>query len=140
MQILILRTSNNVFGIPQANKKLVGLMKDECNGSIMTYFVGLRSKMYSIRVNGQAHMKKAKGVKNGVVSKTINFDDYHDCLLNLRTQYRQQCIIQSKAHVVRTVKQTKLALSPHKNKRYLMPNETDTLPWGHYKINKIDED
>ena len=73
----------------------------------MTEFIGLRSKMYSIRVNGQDHIKKAKGVKTGVISKTINFDDYLDCLLNSATQYRHQCIIQSKAHVVRTVKQKK---------------------------------
>ena len=78
-------------------------MKDECNGCIMTEFIGLHSKIYSICVNGQHHMKKAKGVKTGDVSKTINFDDYLDCLLNSATQYRHQCIIQSKSHVVRTV-------------------------------------
>ena len=73
----------------------------------MTEFIGLRSKMYSIRGNGQDPMKKAKSMKTGVVSKTINFDHYLDCLLNSATQYSHQCIIQSRAHVVRTVTKKK---------------------------------
>ena len=35
----------NQFGMPCANKKVVGLMKDECNGNVMLEFVGLHSKM-----------------------------------------------------------------------------------------------
>ena len=61
--------------------------------------------MYSIRINGQDSVKKVKGVKTGVVDKTTTFDDYVDCLLNSSTQHRQQFVIQSKAHVVRTIKQ-----------------------------------
>ena len=38
-------------------------MKDEGNSKIVTEFVGLKSKMYSICVNGQDFVKKAKGVK-----------------------------------------------------------------------------
>ena len=71
---------NNCFQLPRVNKKIVGLMKDECNGEIMTEFVGFRAKMYSARVNGEDRMKKCKGVKTSVVKKTINFEDYFDCL------------------------------------------------------------
>jgi len=47
-------------------------MKDENNSAIITEFVGLRAKMYALRVEG----KKAKGVKSNVVARSITFEDY----------------------------------------------------------------
>ena len=127
--------SENIFNMPHANKKIVGLMKDECNGQILTEFVGLRSKMYSTRVDGQDHMKKIKGIKVSVVKKTIKFDDFVDCLQNLSIKKRQQYSIRSRLHNVETIKQLKIALSPYDDKRCVQDNNIDTLAWGHYKIN-----
>ncbi|XP_033217674.1 uncharacterized protein LOC117173297 [Belonocnema kinseyi] len=58
---------DNVFDMPQANKKVLGIMKYECSGQIVTEFVGLQSKMYSLRVNGEDFVKKSKGVKAAVL-------------------------------------------------------------------------
>ncbi|XP_031784148.1 uncharacterized protein LOC116417095 isoform X2 [Nasonia vitripennis] len=126
--------ADNVFNMPCVNKKVVGLMKDECNGQILTEFVGLRSKMYSTRVNNQDSMKKIKGIKASVVKKTIEFNDYLDCLRNSRIQSREQYAIRSKLHKVETIRQRKIALSPYDDKRFLQDNTIDTIAWGHYQI------
>ncbi|XP_036138928.1 uncharacterized protein LOC118644448 [Monomorium pharaonis] len=125
---------NNAYNMPLENKKVPGLMKDENNGAIMTEFVGLRAKMYALRVDGKEDTKKIKGVKSNVVARTITFDDYTRCLRDEIEMTRQQTCVRSKLHEVYTISETKIALSPYDDKRYIVPNSTDTLPWGHYQI------
>ena len=127
-------SENNVYGMPRANKKVPGLMKDENNGAIMTEFVGLRAKMYALRVDGKEDTKKIKGVKKNVVERTITFDDYTRCLNEEIELTRRQSCIRSKLHEVYTVSESKLALSPYDDKRYIVSGSTDTLPWGHYRV------
>ncbi|XP_018396274.1 PREDICTED: uncharacterized protein LOC108774621 [Cyphomyrmex costatus] len=126
--------ANNAYGMPLANKKVPGLMKDENNGAIMTEFVGLRAKMYALRVDGKRDTKKAKGVKSSVVARTISFEDYTRCLKEDIEMTRRQACIRSKLHRVYTVSEKKIALSPYDDKRYVVPESTNTLPWGHYRI------
>ena len=45
------------------NKKVIGLMKDELGGKIMTKFVGLRAKTYSHLIDDGNEDKKAKHTK-----------------------------------------------------------------------------
>ncbi|KAL6416803.1 hypothetical protein ACFW04_014829 [Cataglyphis niger] len=114
---------NNVYGMPLVNKRILGLMKDENNGAIMTEFVGLRAKMYKI-----------KGVKSAVVARMITFDDYARCLRRDIEITREQSCLRSKLHEMYSISESKIALSPYDDKRYIVPETTNTLPWGHYKI------
>lgn len=52
--------SDNVYNLPQVNKKVVGLMKDENNGKVITKYVGLRSKMYAYVLEGDHVVKKTR--------------------------------------------------------------------------------
>ena len=44
-------------------KNVIGLMKDELGGKIMTKFIGLRAKTYSYLIDNDSEDKKAKGTK-----------------------------------------------------------------------------
>ena len=46
-------------------------MKDEFKGKIISEFVGLKSKMYSLIAVDSEEVKKAKGVNKNVVKKNI---------------------------------------------------------------------
>ena len=51
------------------NKKIIGLMKDELSGKIITEFVTLRPKTYSYLTDDGKEDKKAKGTKKCVIKK-----------------------------------------------------------------------
>ena len=51
------------------NKKIIGLMKDELSGKIITEFVTLRPKTYSYLADDGKEDKKAKGTKKCVIKK-----------------------------------------------------------------------
>ena len=51
------------------NKKVIGLMKDELGGKIITEFVTLRPKTYSFLNDDAKEDKKAKGTKKCVIKK-----------------------------------------------------------------------
>ena len=125
-------------GMPGANKKVVGLMKDECNGNVMLEFVAIRSKMYGVRIEDQKPIKKAKCVKFSVVKANIGFEDYVRCLREQHILKKEQRNIRSHLHVIRTEKEQKIALSPHDDKRHLVLGETDSLPCGHFSIREYE--
>ena len=68
------------------NKKVIGLMKDELGGTIMTEFVSLRPKLYSYKKQDGSEDKKCKGIKKYAVKKTLTFEDYKNCLFEDSTE------------------------------------------------------
>ncbi|XP_025154408.1 uncharacterized protein LOC112588477 [Harpegnathos saltator] len=113
-------SQNNIYSMPLKNKKIPGLMKDENNGAIMTEFVELRAKMYVLKVEGKKDNKRAKGVKRNIIARTINFNDYTYCLREEIETSQRQSYIRSKLHEVYTIFETKTALSPYDDKRYIV--------------------
>ena len=63
------------------NKKVIGLMKDELGGKIITEFVTLRPKSYSYLTDDGKEDKNAKGAKKCVIKRMIKFNDYKNFLL-----------------------------------------------------------
>ena len=114
------------------NKKVIGLMKDELGGEIMTEFVTLRPKMYAYKT-GESESKKCKEIKKCVVEKTISFEDYKNCLLSKETSYRSQLMFRFSKHEVRTSEVNKLELSRDDDKRITI-NGINSLARGHYRM------
>ena len=78
-------TSNYICNRPlpiNVNKKVVGLMKDELGGGIITEFVALRPKAYSYKTDDNIELKKAKRTKKCVINKILSFSDYKNCLFD----------------------------------------------------------
>ena len=118
------------------NKKVLGKFKDECNGAAPAEFVGLRPKMYSLKIPEQKDKKTAKGVQ-GSAQKKITHADYRRCLLSEETadkqQHVKQCAIRHTKHILYSVEQNKVGLCAYDNKRYLL-NDVDSLAYGHVGI------
>ena len=66
------------------NEKVIGLMKDELGGRVITEFVTLRPKTYSYLTDHCKEDKKAKGTKKCVIKRMIKFNDYKNCLLKMK--------------------------------------------------------
>ena len=61
------------------NKKVIGLMKDELGGKIITEFITLKPKTYSYLTDDCKEDKKAKGIKKCVIKRMIKFNDFKNC-------------------------------------------------------------
>ena len=113
------------------NKKVMGVMKDKLEGNIMTEFVVLRPKIYSYKKLDGSEDKKCKGIKKGVVMKTLTFEDYKTCLFNDSTEYRSQLMFRSAKHEVHTIEVNNVALNQDDDKRIPRKDGISTFARGH---------
>ena len=113
------------------NKKVIGLMKDELGGKIITEFVTLRPKTYSYLTDDGKEDKKAKGTKKCLIKKMIKFNDYKKCLLNDEVILKSQQRFISKKHDVYTENINKIALSNDDDKRIISSNKITSYPYGY---------
>ena len=118
------------------NKKVIGLMKDELRGGIITEFVALRPKTYSYLTDDCKENKKAKGTRKCGIKRMIKFDDYKKCMLNSEVILKSQQRFKSKGHDVYTENINKIALSSNDDKRRTALDKITSYPYG-YKAKQV---
>ena len=127
-------TSNYEVNKPlptRKNKKIIGLMKDELGGKIITEFATLRPKTYSFLTDDGKEDKKARGTKKCVIKKKTKFNGYKKCLFSDEVILRSQQRFISQKHDVYTENVNKIALSNNDDKRIVSSNKINSYPYGY---------
>jgi hypothetical protein len=127
-------SETDVTELRTRNKKVIGKMKDECDGLPMDSVVCVRAKCYSIKMGdakGTTTMK-CKGVGSVAVKSQMTHDSYRDCVLHSQRTFVETTTLRSYAHRIYTLRQVKLALVNFDDKRWMCSDGVNTLPHGHY--------
>ena len=111
-----------------SNKRAIGKMKDELGGKIMSEFIGLKSKMYSL-ITVDEETIKAKGV-----NIKLKHSEFDDVLFNRKIIRHNMKRIQSKRHRLGTYDVSKISLSCFDDKRHILDNGIDSLAYFHKDI------
>ena len=97
-------------------------MKDEFKGKIISEFVGLKSKMYSLISVDDEEVTKAKGV-----NKKVRHKEFVDVSFNKKVIRHNMKRIQIKLHTVGTYDVCKISLSCFDDKNYVLDDGVNTL-------------
>ena len=116
------------------NKKVVGKFKDETQGIPICEFIGLRSKMYSIKLDDDSEKKTAKGIVRNVIKNHLKHDNYKHILETGERMNSSMKMIRSFDHDIYTVNVTKVSLSAYDDKRYIQENGITSYAYGHFRI------
>ena len=101
------------------NKKVIGKMKPEHVNNIIEEFIGLRSKMYSIKLDDGKERKTAKDIKKYVIEKDLKHQNYNQILTLGKNLYSTMKMIRSSKHQLYTMEMNKVSLSAYDDKRYI---------------------
>ena len=123
------------------NKKVVGKFKDETQGIPICEFIGLRSKMYSIKLDDDSEKKTAKGIVRNVIKNHLKHDSYKHILETgeRMNNYSSMKMIRSFDHDVYTVNVTKISLSAYDDKRFIQDDGVTSYAYGHFRIDEHGE-
>ena len=120
---------SNLFD--QTNKRVIGKMKDESEAKIIDVFVGLKSKMYSMKNIDRKESNTAKGVN--IVSE---FNEFKDTLFNKRIIRHKMRRIQSKKHKMGIYEINKISLLCFDDKRFVLNDGIHTRAYFHKDLKK----
>ena len=110
-------------------------MKGEFSGIIIGEFIGLKSKMYSIKKTDGREWNTAKGVN--IATK---FNEFEDVLFNKKIIRHKMKRIQAKNHKIGTYEIDKISLSCFDDKRYVLDDGTHTRAYFHKDCNNKKKD
>ena len=111
------------------NSAVLGKMKDEFKGKIISEFIGLKSKMYSLICVDDKEVSKAKGI-----NKKIRHKEFVDVLFNKNVIRHNMKRIQSKLHGLGTYDVYKISWSCFDDKIYVLDDVVNTLAYFHKDI------
>ena len=103
-------------------------MKYESKGKIISEFIGLKSKMYSLISVDDEETTKAKGVNKKIKHKELAV------LFNKKVIRHNMKRIQSKLHKIGTYDVCKISLSSFDDKRYILDDDVKSLAYFHKDI------
>ena len=113
----------------KANKKVIGKIKDVSEGKIIDEFVGLKSKMHSMKNIDGKESNTAKGV-----NIATEFNEFKDTLFNKKIIRHKMRRIQGKKHKMGTYEINKISLSVFDDKRFVLNDSIHTLAHFHKDI------
>ena len=111
------------------------LFKDEMAGKILEEFVGIKPKTYSINY-GYNQKLSAKCVSR-FAQTNLKHDIYKTVLSTTNSIRTNNIRIGSTLHQLETISSSKISLSAFDDKRYILENGIETLPFGHYLVRDI---
>ena len=115
------------------NKKVIGKFKDETKGVPVKEFIGLRSKMYSMKLDNDIEKKTAKGIVKCVIKNELKHETYKNILESGGKMCSSMKVIRSEKHQIYTMNLNKISLSAFDDKRYITDDGITSLAYGHYK-------
>ena len=118
-------TKDSIF-YDDTNKNVIGKMKDEYGGVIIDQFIGLKSKMYSIKKIDGSESSTAEGV-----NIATEFHEFKDVLFNKKIIEHKMKRIQARKHKIGTYEIDKISLSCFDDKRQVLDDGVHTLAYFH---------
>ena len=112
-----------------SNKNVIGKMKDEMGGQVISEFIGLKSKMYSLITVDNEEKVRTKGL-----NKNLKYDKFYDALFDKKVIRHNMKRIQAKKHRLGTYNICKVSLSCFDDKRYVLDDGVKSLAYGQKDI------
>ena len=123
------------------NRKKLGKFKDEMNSVPIVVFCGLKAKMYSFKTVDGYMKAVGKGIPRRSLKEEITHEDYEDTVINHTMKYVSfKKIGTDRHHHLYTLSGVRRGLTAYDDKRIFIEGSHRTFAFGHYKVNKTEED